>query len=518
MYTVLITASGTGSRLGELTKYTNKSLVPVGNKLAICHIIELYDPSTEFVITIGYKGELVKEFCSLAYPDRNITFVEVDKFEGDGSSLVYSMLQAQNYLQKPFIFHCCDTILELPVEYPNNNAIVVCKNGDFYSYSSITGSNGKTVSMNPKGFEGNDFCYIGLAYYKDYQEFWKAANDIYNKSPNNQSLSDIHCIQEMITQKLSFNYVSVPDFYDTGNLIKYKECLDHFHSDFDILSKPNESLCFFSDKVIKFQADKKINEKRYQRGLSLEAFTPKILGYTDHFLMMKFVKGELLAESSIYGDVSRLLEWAQTNLWIDKKSADIFPKECKDFYFTKTFQRLKQLQPMEECDTVNGIHIGPIQNILEKLDTSLLITDSFTKFHGDFILDNILKKEDGSFCLLDWRHEFGSQLFHGDMYYDLSKLRHNLIFNHKNITNKLYSVAYLDNEVRVDLKCNYILMKQLEDFNSFLLKYNYNKKKVEILTAIVWLNMAPLYENPLRDFLFYFGKLNLYLAVSGARP
>ena len=37
--------------------------------------------------------------------------------------------------------------------------------------------------------------------------------------------------------------------------------------------------------------------------------------------------------------------------------------------------------------------------------------------------------------------------------------------------------------------------------------------KINILTAIIWLNMAPLYEGTLREFLFYFGKLNLYLAI-----
>ncbi len=40
MLTVLITTSGTGSRLGDLTNYTNKSLVPVGDKYCISQLIE----------------------------------------------------------------------------------------------------------------------------------------------------------------------------------------------------------------------------------------------------------------------------------------------------------------------------------------------------------------------------------------------------------------------------------------------------------------------------------------------
>ena len=41
-YKVLLTTSGLGSRLGNLTKFTNKSLVRVGDKPAISHIIESY--------------------------------------------------------------------------------------------------------------------------------------------------------------------------------------------------------------------------------------------------------------------------------------------------------------------------------------------------------------------------------------------------------------------------------------------------------------------------------------------
>ena len=39
-YKVLITTSGIGSRLGKLTDFTNKSLVRIGDKPAISHIIE----------------------------------------------------------------------------------------------------------------------------------------------------------------------------------------------------------------------------------------------------------------------------------------------------------------------------------------------------------------------------------------------------------------------------------------------------------------------------------------------
>ena len=68
-FTVLITTSGVGSRLGNLTRFTNKSLIVVGSKPVLAQIIEKYPTDTNFVITLGFFGNHVKEFLSLCYPE-----------------------------------------------------------------------------------------------------------------------------------------------------------------------------------------------------------------------------------------------------------------------------------------------------------------------------------------------------------------------------------------------------------------------------------------------------------------
>ena len=56
-------------------------------------------------------------------------------------------------------------------------------------------------------------------------------------------------------------------------------------------------------------------------------------------------------------------------------------------------------------------------------------------------------------------------------------------------------------------------MKQLEDYNQFIKEHKYDIKKINILVALIWLNMSPLYEGKLSEFLFYFGKFHLYLTL-----
>ena len=70
-----------------------------------------------------------------------------------------------------------------------------------------------------------------------------------------------------------------------------------------------------------------------------------------------------------------------------------------------------------------------------------------------------------------------------------------------------------DNEVIVDLKCNYFLIQQLTDFDKFVSENNYDLNKIKKITAIIWLNMSPLYSGELSEFLFYFGKYNLFISI-----
>ena len=196
--TVLITTSGTGERLGNLTKFTNKSLVSVGDKYGICYIIESYDSNTDFIITIGYYGNLVKDFLLLAYPNRNFTFVTVDNYCGKGSSLGYSLLQAKNYLQKPFIFHCCDAIVKSRIDFDDNkNVLCVVKCDSSEHYTNIKVNNDLVTEINNKKYHEFDFGYTGISLINDYTQFWKNLETIYNSDKFNTSLNDVDSFKKM---------------------------------------------------------------------------------------------------------------------------------------------------------------------------------------------------------------------------------------------------------------------------------------------------------------------------------
>ena len=139
------------------------------------------------------------------------------------------------------------------------------------------------------------------------------------------------------------------------------------------------------------------------------------------------------------------------------------------------------------------------------IDTNWLCNGLPSQFHGDFILDNIIETNDG-FCLIDWRQDFASDLEIGDIYYDLAKLNHNLTVNHDIVNKNLFNPSS-DN---CYILTNSTLNECKELLHVFIKDNWYDLKKVNILTSLIWINMAPLHEYPFNTFLFNFGKYNLY--------
>lgn len=77
----VILAGGLGSRLSEETQIKPKPLVSIGNMPIIWHIMKIYSHYgiTEFVICLGYKGLLLKEFFSNYHLYANDLTVQVGK-------------------------------------------------------------------------------------------------------------------------------------------------------------------------------------------------------------------------------------------------------------------------------------------------------------------------------------------------------------------------------------------------------------------------------------------------------
>ena len=166
----------------------------------------------------------------------------------------------------------------------------------------------------------------------------------------------------------------------------------------------------------------------------------------------------------------------------------------------------------DKVEKINGENISKISSLFERVDWKE-INDGFpVNFHGDLHFQNIIKHKK-KVTLLDWRENFSGIIKYGDIYYDLAKINHGLIIDHNIVRLEKFNI----NIDKTNIKLNYYQSKTNKFFQKiffdFLQKNNFSKKKVNILTALIFLNIAGLHHYPYSIFLYYLGKLSLHKSL-----
>jgi NDP-sugar pyrophosphorylase family protein len=515
---VLITTSGIGSRLGNLTKYTNKSLVRVGKKPALSYILDNYPNDTHFVITLGHYGDHVRQYIRVAHPELKVTFVEVDKYEGEGSSLLYSIYYARDVLNEPFIFHACDSVVQYS-ETPHDvteNWLGGFKSSGSSHYRTFNVNGDRVSRLNEKGEKTSDYDYIGVCGVRDHLSFWKNARNILNQT---HCPSDYDAIVAMMADGVLFKGMRFKTWDDIGNMDSLKEARKSVDDAFDLLDKEDESIFMFDGKVIKFFYDEKVCANRVSRAKLLGELVPPIIAASKNFYAYKHSDGMILPKIITPKKMESLLIWAEKRLWNQVDDDGLYADRCNDFYKTKTIQRIRKflsVNGVEDTEEIiNGELIPPALDLVAQIDFSSLHAKVPTMFHGDFILENILETKDG-FTLLDWRQDFGGSVEYGDFHYDLAKLNHNLTLDHSMVHQHLYYCVKESDGLRCQVLVPSINNDCRDVLKRFCIDNNIDYAKISVLTAIVWLNMSPLHEHPLDKFLYYFGRYHLHMALKGS--
>ncbi len=511
-YKVLIPTAGIGARLKDLTKYLNKSLVGIGNKPVISRIIEMFPKTCEFVIALGYKGDLVKQYLSLAHPDRVFYFSTVEKFEGEGSGLGLSILSCEKYLDEPFVFCSCDTLIKGQIPYPDKNIVFYGQRDNINQYRTVEIKDNKAVKFYEKGMASKTAKpYIGLACIYDYKKFWTQMH----KGGQTAIETGESYVLSMFAQENNL-YAQNVIWFDTGNIEEFENTQKYFNSEekVNILPKPNETIWFVNNKVIKYSDDKKFIKDRVERVKYLKGFVPEIVDFTENMYCYKKQNGIVLSKSANLDLFKKLLAYS-LDFWGTGKKDTEFNDICNNFYYKKTIDRInlyyKNFSMSDEATVINGKNLPKLSEIINKLDWNNIICGLIGGFHGDFHFENILyDKENDKFTFLDWRQNFGGRLDFGDIYYDLAKLLHGLIICHELIAQNKYSVEINKNIINYTFERKPVLIQCEEYFYLWLKENNFDVKKVKQLCALIYLNIAALHHYPYCHLLYFLGKNMLY--------
>ncbi len=506
---VFIPTAGLGERLKDKTKYLNKSLLDLNNKPIISHIIEKFPLNTKFVIALGYKGNIVKEYMNIAHKNRNIKFVNVRPFEGKKSGLGLTLLKSSKFLQNPFLFISCDALIKKFNISQNYNWVGYSNKSAGTNYRSLDIKKKKLLKINEKSKKfKNKKTYIGVAFIKDYKFFWKETKKNFNNSINQ---GEVLAINKLIKSKSVFCKKLMWD--DTGSTDNYEKIKKKYSkkNDHNILNKSNETIWFINNLVIKFSSDKNFIKKRAKRSLLLKNFVPKLVNIEKNMYAYKYIKGNVFSKNLSLKKFKILLSFLKKFWKINKPRNNIkFRSDCIKFYKDKTRLRIKMLHKRyklnDTINTINNKKIPSISTLFKKTDWQKLSNGISSRFHGDLHFENIIMNNDKKITLLDWRQEFEKNLDKGDLYYDLGKLMHGLIVDHNQINANNFQIKINKNNVFLKIRRKKSHKICLKYFEKWLIENNFDLIKVRIITALIFLNIAPLHHHPYSLFLYFLGK------------
>ena len=168
---------------------------------------------------------------------------------------------------------------------------------------------------------------------------------------------------------------------------------------------------------------------------------------------------------------------------------------------------------------INGVSVPKLKELFNKIDWNHIQNGIPSNFHGDLQFDNILVTRDKisnlqKFVLLDWRQDFGGLTSHGDVYYDLAKLYGGMILSYQLIKEGMFSFDMSGSSIYYNYFIKNDLLESKEIFENFVKKEGYDLEKVKTITAIIFLNMSPLHNDPFDHMLYFMGKTMLHRVLN----
>jgi NDP-sugar pyrophosphorylase family protein len=503
-YKLCLLAAGTGSRMAKYKFH--KAFLPINNKPIISYIIEKFPKEIEIIVAVGHLKDDLKFFLKKVYPERKIKFINIKNYNSEGSGPGLSLLKCEKYLKCPFIFTSIDTLIKNKIPPPNKNWIMISlvknpleyliydkKNKKFFNKESkinLVKKIGQTYRFN---------AFVGIAGIKNFKEFWKGLKNNKNKKFREKEVADG---LESINKKLK---CINSKWFDTGNLSGYTKAQKKLDKNKNI-TKQNEQIYFVKNLVIKYFEDKNKIKNLINKHSFYKHISPKIISYNKNYLIYKFLNAKKLSDIKSSKIFHNFLLFMEKNFWSFKM--ENFKYNLYKFYKEKTESRVKLLfkknKLLKKNFYVNDEYINNAISLIKDINWKLILANKqICKIHGDPQPENILVKQK-EFKVIDFRDTFGESLLYCDIYYDFSKIHHALIISNKMVRDEKFSIKIKDNKVSLRFKKYTHLINNEKTLKKFCEKKNYYFKKVELLSIIIYLNIAPLYAGKYSIFLYYY--------------
>ena len=498
---VLISTAGEGSRLHKVNAGINKSLLPYANKPIIYHIIEKIPVDLKIGILLGYKSQQVIDFLTIAFPEREITYIYVDDWTSSKSGTKYSLLFAHELLCKTFWYFPCDGIYEnadfLFQEFLEDVFVVskVSPNQAHY-YLTFNLENKRILKQFFKSSTLiGDFAFTGVMKIIDKEVFFSKLEE----SKSNEFISVIP--DNALVHSTKY-------WQDLGNSEMYQDAISKIEK-FDF-AKTDEFTFQLENIIIKWWDDPKIATLKLDKPRIKPEIFPKKVQVKNQFMSYAKSPGNTFYEKVNQENFKALLLWLQDELWSPIKVN--IDKNLQEFYIEKTSSRInllgsKKAEQSYNPRVINGIEVQTWKYYYEKINWGLLTQNSYPSFiHGDLQFDNIIYEEStNKFTLIDWRYDFSGLGSTGDLYYDFAKMLGGIYLNYQEIKKGNFGFSYQNGEVVLDVPSLPDAQELVSILETCAQNFELDIDKLHALVPLIFWNMAPLHKEPFSNLCWCLG-------------
>jgi hypothetical protein len=237
----------------------------------------------------------------------------------------------------------------------------------------------------------------------------------------------------------------------------------------------------------------------------------------ENWMIYPYVRGEIL--TGFCGDktiVKSLIDYLEGFWDIEECKFVDLREDANSIYLDKTQDRLNLFMngPYSYVENqIKFINDYPVDSIAQIFSQIGSVAENYipAKIHGDLQPENIIfDSESGSFTLIDFRENFGSNEDYGDLYYDLSKMLHGCLISNRSVIDQKYSVVINKDRAYLSIETVDGLKNLADEIMSWMDQKSIDKVKCLKITGMHYLNISPLYKGEYSIFLYLLGKLMLY--------
>jgi dTDP-glucose pyrophosphorylase len=491
--TFVVVAAGRGSRLGRVGDDLPKCLVPLDGKAILSHQFELAPADAKLLVVTGYRATQIREFVTMAHPDRDVTFVHDEAWgAGPGASLY----EAADYVpaDDDMIWVACDTLWDrdpslwetdsswiavapIPAGTPAARWCRVVPTTDGRYVDRI---DDKTPEVATGSLASTAFGYVVA---EDLSLFWDGLNGGNHQNGEIQFSSGLAPILDA-GQPIEVRHIR---WLDVGDEAAYRVAQAQ-SGVYDNVKIGQATYVLPDDgRVVKFNADPLKISNRVARATQLEHVVPKLVKpHSETMMAYEYVYGPtgygmtLLTPST---DVTtKILDWWQQMFWDERRDVAQPPNwydTVMKFYRDKTFTRVMAL-PRE----LQSIALDAVTRV----DWHDLVEGNVTgAFHGDMTYANLVFSGP-RIVAIDWREDFAGETVCTDLRYDLAKLLSGTVFHWQNAAEGNF--RYWDQGER-----------NAELIRKFVDQLGVSVRDVEIIAALCLLNSSSLHAAPMDEIL-----------------